>query len=61
MKNSGKSPYEIRLELLQLSNSILFARYSADTSDGKQPPTSEEVMLEAVKLNEFVSASHTDR
>lgn len=45
------TPYEIRLELLKLANQIL----AAQAKDNIQMPTSEAVIAEADKLNEFVS------
>lgn len=68
MKNSVKTPYEIRLEILQLSFDILHQRSITDAhekaeKDGKQPiiiaPTTEQVLTEAAKLNEFVSTAST--
>lgn len=66
----GKSPFELRADLLKLSFDILLAKHhakavseagidhiaSADTS-----PTSEEVIEEARKLNEFISKSGNDQ
>lgn len=46
------TPYEIRLELLKLANQIL----AAQARDATQMPTSEAVVREADKLNEFVSS-----
>ena len=45
------SPYEIRLELLKLANQIL----AAQARDATQMPSSEQIIEEADKLNEFVS------
>lgn len=45
------TPYEIRLELLKLANQIL----AAQAKDNTQMPSSEAVIAEADKLNEFVS------
>ena len=48
----NKTPYEIRLELLQEARLILQAK-------AKQPehmPTTEEIVAEAEKLNEFISS-----
>lgn len=56
MKPSSKTPYEIRLELLQLAQTILNAQHAANTDAvGLVAPTSEEVIAEAEKLNAFVS------
>lgn len=57
-----KTPYEIRLELLQLSYTILLNKHNVSAAPGTdaQPvlaPTSEEVITEAEKLNTFVSKS----
>ncbi len=57
MKISSKTPYEIRLELLQLSQKILDAKHKADCAPvaPSTAPTTEEIILEAEKLNGFVS------
>lgn len=63
MKPTSKTPYEIRLELLQLAYSILDRKHSAH-NDTKPIPdtltsaTSEEVIAEAEKLNMFVSKAN---
>jgi|TARA_B110000908_G_scaffold83963_1_gene100408 hypothetical protein len=49
---SNKTPYEIRLELLQEARLILQAK--AKTSE--HMPTTEEIVAEAEKLNEFISS-----
>lgn len=59
MKPSGKTPYEIRLELLQLAREILHANYLALKDTGINPPTSQQIIDEAEKLNVFVSKVHT--
>lgn len=63
MKTSGKTPYEIRLELLQLSFEILRNKQPlADSSKLDKEvlsPTTEEVIAEAEKLNTFVSKAIT--
>ena len=46
---SQKTPYEIRLELIQEARLILQAKSK------KRVPTAEEVIEEAEKLNKFVS------
>jgi len=60
MKPTSKTPYEIRLELLQLAQVILDAQHKVKS--GTQPPdsapTSEEVIAEAEKLNVFVSKAN---
>jgi hypothetical protein len=59
---SGKTPYEIRLELLQLAQSILQAQHNArgvqNGNNVTTAPTTEEVMAEAEKLNSFVSKAN---
>jgi len=66
---AGKTPYEIRLELLILAKEILMAKHAAEaasrySSGGWSPnesvlvttyPTSAEIISEAERLNEFVS------
>lgn len=49
------TPYEIRLELLKLANQML----AAQAKDTTQMPTSEAVIAEAERLNEFVSNKKT--
>ena len=55
---SNKTPYEIRLELLQEARLILQAK--AKTAEAM--PSTEEIVAEAEKLNEFISSkpSHRD-
>ena len=57
MKPTSKTPYEIRLELLQLAQTILDAHHKATASPmlPNSAPTSEEIIAEAEKLNAFVS------
>lgn len=62
----GKSPFELRADLLSLAFEILLAQARAngvDTSTGQAntAPTSEEVIDEARKLNEFISRSGNDQ
>lgn len=66
MQNTAKTPYEIRLDLLQLAFDILHGRAvteaeQKDTEDGKRAvvisPTTADVIAEAEKLNEFISTS----
>jgi len=62
----GKSPFELRADLLKLSFDILLAQHAAGaelTSAGniQTAPTSEDVIEEARKLNDFISKSGTDR
>lgn len=63
MKPTSKTPYEIRLELLQLAFQVLDAKHKADgvkNSNNKvTSPTTEEVIAEAEKMNVFISkAAH---
>jgi len=63
-RSSPKTPYEIRLDLLQLAFDILIAKHNAaGVSNGNNvttSPTTEEVIAEADKLNQFVSkANHS--
>ena len=53
----GKSPYELRADLLRLAFEILLAESQA--KDDGSSPTSEEVITEARKLNEFISTQKT--
>jgi hypothetical protein len=61
MKLSSKTPYEIRLELLQLAQTILENQHIAKAvlAAGKTSPTTEEILAEAEKLNSFVSKANT--
>jgi hypothetical protein len=58
MKPLGKTPYEIRLELLQLAQTILHEKHLAKgVANGNNvitAPTTEEIIAEAEKLNVFV-------
>lgn len=60
MKPTSKTPYEIRLELLQLAQTILENQHAARavTTAGKTSPTTEEIIAEADKLNAFVSKAN---
>lgn len=53
----GKSPYELRADLLRLAFEILLAEHQA--KDLGTAPTSEQVIEEARKLNEFISTQKT--
>jgi hypothetical protein len=62
MKPSNKTPYEIRLELLQLAFEILCRKHDAQGAElnstrpkATTAPTTEEIIDEADKLNVFVS------
>ncbi len=48
---SNKTPYEIRLDLVREAKEILQARAKSPA----EMPSTEEVIKEAEKLNEFVS------
>lgn len=63
MKPSNKTPYEIRLELLQLAQLILENQHQARTvnSADKTSPTTEEIIAEADKLNAFVSKANPNQ
>ena len=64
MNKSGKTPYEIRLDLLQLAFDILVKKHEAsaeDTHNGIRvltAPTTEEVIIEADKMNAFISKAN---
>ena len=58
----GKSPFELRADLLKLAYDMLLSQHAAKAAaDGSEgittAPTSEEVISEARKLNEFISRS----
>ena len=58
----GKSPFELRADLLKLAYDMLLSQHAAKAAaDGKDSittaPSSEEVIAEARKLNEFISRS----
>jgi hypothetical protein len=55
MKPLGKTPYEIRLELLQLAREMLNSKYIHSKDEGAIPPSADEVIQEAERLNSFVS------
>lgn len=54
---SNKTPYEIRLELIQEARLILQAK----ASKPEFMPTTEEVISEAEKLNQFISRKPDQR
>lgn len=54
---SSKTPYEIRLDLVHEARQILQAR--AKNSD--EMPSTDEVIAEAERLNEFVSKRPHER
>lgn len=55
---SHKNPYELRLELLNLAFNILSDNYHVTSGSESQanqpPPTVEQIIAEAKKLNDFV-------
>jgi hypothetical protein len=54
---SNKTPYEIRLELIQEARLILQAR----SNKPEFMPSTEDVIKEAEKLNDFISSKpHRD-
>lgn len=54
----SKSAYEIRTDLLYLAQKICSERYLANSDkESNQPPSTEEIIKEANKLNEFISKS----
>lgn len=62
----GKSPFELRADLLALAFEILLSQHRAkgESTHQGQPdsaPTAEEVIDEARKLNEFISKSGNDQ
>jgi hypothetical protein len=65
MKSASKTPYEIRLELLQLAQLILNEKHRADgaAANSTRPaattaPTTEEIIAEADKMNAFISKAN---
>ena len=63
MKPVGKTPYEIRLDLLQLSFDILSNKHRGavdKTQDSIEvhAPTTEDVIAEAEKMNSFISKAN---
>ena len=64
MIKSSKTPYEIRLELLQLAQNILNQKHLTGVPGANKfsnAPTSEEIIAEAEKLNGFVSKDNPHR
>lgn len=66
----GKSPFELRADLLKLAFEILLAEHSARAATANNTvlvplittaPTSEDIIKEASKLNDFISKSGSDR
>jgi hypothetical protein len=54
---SNKTPYEIRLDLVREAREILQAR----AKNPEDMPTTEDVLKEAERLNEFVSKKPNER
>ena len=54
---SNKTPYEIRLDLVKEAREILQKK----SKNPEDMPTTEEVLKEAEKLNEFVSKRPHER
>lgn len=53
----GKSPYELRADLLRLAFEIELAKHHA--AGGKTAPATQDVIAEATKLNDFISTQKT--
>lgn len=62
-RSAPKTPYEIRLDLLQLAFDVLVQKHqAAGVQNGNNvttSPTTEEVIAEAEKMNVFVSKANT--
>ncbi len=60
MKTGSKTPYEIRLDLLQLAFEVLSLQHAAKAAPGplNTAPTTEEVIAEADKMNVFISKAN---
>jgi hypothetical protein len=65
MRTTPKTPYEIRLELLQLAQLILNGKHAANAAaaNSTRPaattaPTTEEIITEAEKMNAFISKAN---
>jgi len=62
MKPTSKTPYEIRLELLQLAQVILNEKHkAAGVQNGNNQntfPTTEDIIVEAEKMNGFISKAN---
>lgn len=54
---SNKTPYEIRLDLVREAKEILQAK----AKNPDEMPTTEDVIAEAEKLNQFVSKRPNER
>ena len=61
MKPTSKTPYEIRLELLQLAFEVLVKKHKAEVAPSapSTSPTTEEIIAEAEKMNSFISKANS--
>jgi hypothetical protein len=59
-RTTPKTPYEIRLDLLELARTILHGQHVAKgvLTAGQTAPTTEEVIAEAEKMNAFISKAN---
>lgn len=61
-RTAPKTPYEIRLELLQLAQVVLHEKHKAEgVKNGDNTvtsPTTEEIIAEAEKMNAFISKAN---
>lgn len=61
-RTAPKTPYEIRLELLQLAQVVLHEQHKAkgvhNGDNVTTSPTTEEVIAEAEKMNSFISKAN---
>lgn len=61
-RSAPKTPYEIRLELLQLAQVILNEKHKAigveNGNNQTTAPTTEEIIAEANKMNAFISTAN---
>jgi len=59
LRTAPKTPYEIRLELLQLAQVILHEKHKTlgviNGDNITTSPTTEEILVEAEKMNSFIS------
>jgi len=63
-RTAPRTPFEIRLELLELARVILQNRYEASRNivgNTQSPPSAEEVITEAEKMNAFVSKAQSNQ
>ena len=60
-RTSPKTPYEIRLELLELARTILQSEHDAKAvlTAGRTAPTTEQIIEHAEKMNVFVSKANS--